>query len=306
MLANYLTVALRTLIKHKLYSAITVAGLALGLAAAILIGLFVHNELTYDRDFTDADRISQVFVTATLPGRAPEEGVSLPMPVGPALKQTFPQVAEMTRVASQTSTLKRDEALFTETVAVVDTSYFSVFDWPFVAGDRATALDAPDAVVLTRKTAAKYFGDAEAVGRTLLVDGHPLRVAGVMRDLPSNTQFAFALVVPMASQANQIPDFLRDHWGGLMAMTYLKMAPGTDAKAAADAIQAGLPAFGAAIPPLKTSSGEVHFGDMFRFFLVPLNQAHLHPGRNAMVEGISPMGIAIFSTVAVLVLAIAC
>ncbi|EGX99812.1 ABC transporter, permease protein [Nitrospirillum viridazoti Y2] len=302
MFANYLTVALRTLIKHKLYSAITVAGLALGLTAAILIGLFVHNELTYDRDVTDADRIQQVLVTATLPGRAPEDGASLPMPLGPALKQAFPQVAEMARIAPQTSSLKRDETLFSEQAAVADASFFRLFDWPFLVGDRATALDDPNSVVLTAKTAAKYFGDANPLGRTLSVDGHLLRVTGVMRDLPANTQFAFALLVPMDSQANQIPDYLRQHWGGLMTMTFLKLKPG----ASPDLIQAGLPAFGAAIPPIRTNTGEVHLGDMFKFFLVPLTEAHLHPVRNAMVEGTSPIEIGIFTAVAVLVLAIAC
>ncbi|MEA1674485.1 ABC transporter permease [Nitrospirillum sp. BR 11163] len=307
MLANYLTVALRTLIKHKLYSAITVAGLALGLTSAILIGLFVHNELTYDRDVTDADHIQQVLVTATLPGRAPEDGAALPMPVGPALKQAFPrQVAEMARILPQTSSLKRDETLFSEQVAVADASFFRLFDWPFLAGDRATALDDPNSVVLTRKTAAKYFGDADALGRTLLVDGHPLRVTGVMRDLPANTQFAFALLLPMDSQANQTPDYLRDHWGGLMTLTFVKLKPEIDPQAGADAIRAGLPAFGAAIPPIRTSTGEVHLGEVFKFFLVPLTQAHLHPVRNAMVEGTSPLEVGIFTAVAVLVLAIAC
>ncbi|MEA1652959.1 ABC transporter permease [Nitrospirillum sp. BR 11164] len=302
MFANYLTVALRTLIKHKLYSAITVAGLALGLAAAILIGLFVHNELTYDRDVTDADRIQQVLVTATLPGRAPEDGASLPMPVGPALKQDFPQVVEVARVAAQTSTLKRDETLFSEQVAVADASFFRLFDWPFLAGDRASALDDPNSLVLTRKTATKYFGDADPLGRTLLVDGHLLRVTGVVRDLPPNTQFTFALLLPMDSPANQIPDYLREQWGGLIAMTFLKLKPGADP----DAIQAGLPAFATAIPPIRTNAGEVHLGDMFKFFLVPLTRAHLHPVRNAMVEGTSPLEIGIFTAVAVLVLAIAC
>ncbi|TWB12911.1 putative ABC transport system permease protein [Nitrospirillum amazonense] len=302
MFANYLTVALRMLVKHKLYSAITVAGLALGLAAAILIGLFVHNELTYDRDVTDVDRIQQVLVTATLPGRAPEDGASLPMPVGPALKQAFPQVADVARVAAQTSSLKRDETLFSEPAAVADASFFRLFDWPFLAGARATALDDPNSVVLTRKTAAKYFGDADPLGRTLLVDGHLLRVTGVVRDLPPNTQFAFALLLPMDSPANQLPDYLREHWGGLIAMTFLKLKPGADA----DAIQAGLPAFGAAIPPIRSNTGEVHLGDVFKFFLVPLTEAHLHPVRNAMVEGTSPLEIGIFTAVAVLVLAIAC
>ncbi|MDZ5649357.1 ABC transporter permease [Nitrospirillum sp. BR 11828] len=302
MFANYLTVALRMLVKHRLYSAITVAGLALGLTAAILIGLFVHNELTYDRDVTDADRIQQVLVTATLPGRAPEDGASLPMPVGPALKQAFPQVADVARVAAQTSTLKRDETLFSEPAAVADASFFRLFDWPFLAGDRASALDDPNSVVLTRKTAAKYFGDADPLGRTLSVDGHLLRVTGVVRDLPANTQFTFALLIPMDSQANQIPDYLRQHWGGLMAMTFLKLKPG----AGADAVQAGLPAFGAAIPPIRSNTGEFRVGDVFKFFLVPLSDAHLHPVRGTMVDGISPVEIAIFTAVAVLVLVIAC
>ncbi|MBB6254797.1 ABC transporter permease [Nitrospirillum iridis] len=302
MFANYLTVALRTLIKHKLYSAITVVGLALGLAAAILIGLFVRNELTYDHNFTDADRIAQIFVTASLPGRAPEDSVSLPMPAGPALKQAFPEVEEMARLASQTSTIKRDDALFTETVAVADPTLFRLFDWTFLRGDRATALDDPASVVLTRKVATKYFGDADPIGKTLLVDGRSLNVTGVMPDLPANTQFAFALLVPMDSPANQLPSWLREHWGGLVTLTFVKLARG----ASPSVVDAGMPAFGAAIPPLKTSTGEIRFGDILRFFPVPLTQSHLHPARNGQVVGISPLEITIFSAVAVLVLAIAC
>ncbi|WP_049974530.1 ABC transporter permease [Azospirillum sp. B4] len=303
VMGNSVKMALRMMAGHKLYSAITVVGLALGLAVAILIGLFVRNELTYDRDFTDADRIYQVDMTATLPGRAPMDTVRLPAPTGPALRQAFGEVEEVTRMSEQQSAVKRGDAVFSEDLTVADPTVFRMFDWAFRSGDRATALDDPASIVLTEKTARKYFGDADPIGQTLLVDGaHEVRVTGVMRDLPSNTQFAFGALIPLTGVASQYPPEMLGMWGGMSMLTFVKLAPGADPAR----LTAGLPAFTAAIPPRTSSTGVIHFDTIFHFFLVPLAQAHLTPALHAQVATITPAEIATFSAVAVLVLAIAC
>ena len=232
MLRHYIALALRNVARAKLYAAISVVGLAIGFGAAALIGLYVHDELTYDRWLPNHERIFQV--SAALSTGVPS-GVG-PSDLGKWVEEEYPQLEYVTR-------LFRDQGYFVptdrtdfksnEVIHWADASVFGVFQFPVVAGSLDGALDKPDSLVLSRRTAAKYFGKAEsAVGKTLLLNGQqPMVVTAVIAPLPSNTHLG-TIDVLAAAHAPYSPTALQDRtpitiFGGKLwnSATYFLLKP---------------------------------------------------------------------------------
>jgi putative ABC transport system permease protein len=188
MLGHYVALALRSTARTKLYTAISVVGLAIGFAAATLLGLYVHDELSYDRWLPNHERIYQVSAglsTGLLSNAAPSD-------LGVWLASDYPQLEAVTRMFVDRGFLQggqRADFKSNETFTWADPNVFEVFQFSVVAGSLDGALDRPDSLVLVRRTAEKYFGRAEsAIGRTLLYNGtEPMVVTAVIADLPSNT-----------------------------------------------------------------------------------------------------------------------
>ena len=185
MVKNYLDVALRSCLGNKLFSFINLFGLAVGLASAILIGLYVADELSYDRFHPDAERVYRVgrdiyprtdfggLYMATVPPIAAEQ-----------LQADFPEIELAARAMPIPGLLSRGDAEFYEnSILYADPELLDIIGFEWLAGDPATALDAPTAIVLTETLARKYFGDEEAFGRTLtLENSEDLTVTGIIRD----------------------------------------------------------------------------------------------------------------------------
>lgn len=303
MFRNYVTVALRNLVKHRLYSAINIVGLAVGLAACVLILVFVRNELSYDRFFTGHERLYQVAITANTPGRQPEKTSMTMLPFARAMKESFPEVEETTRIVRQRSVLRRDETQFFELVILADASMFRMFDFPFVAGDRETYLDQPTGIVLSERMARKYFGERSALGQTITIDNqYELVVTGVFKDLPSNTQFDFDIVMPINSVAARNLRALEENWGAICCKTYVRLAEGADIE---DVRERLLPWMKRTAPTLNGPNGSVNLGDAFIPSLRPVADVHMEPLLGDMRPGTSKAEIYTFSAVALLVVAIA-
>lgn len=303
MFRSYLTVALRNLVKHKLYSAINIIGLAVGLAACILILLFVRHELTYDRFFSKADRIAQVTIYATLPGRSTDHAATAMLPFAAAFKQDHPEVEAIARLIRQRSIVQQGDAQFFEDMLLADADFLRIFDFPFVAGTRETALDDPSGVVLTETLARKYFQSTDVLGRTLTVDNSKsVHVSGVMKDLPGNTQFELGILLPVNSVAGRNLQAQERNWGAICCWTYAQLKPGTDLAA----LNAGLDAWmKKTAPTFNSPTGPIVLGDIFRPELRPLTGVHTQPLLSDMRPGTSLAEIYTFSAVALLVLAIA-
>ncbi len=195
MLRHYVATALRNVARTKLYAAISVTGLAIGFAAATLIGLYVHDELSYDRWLPNHERIYQVSAGG---GNAQLTGVA-PSDLGNWLVSDYPQLEAVTRLFADPAFLvdaENADHRFNELITWADRSTFDVFQFPVLAGALQGALDRPDSLVLTRTVAEKYFGAAAAaVGKTLLYRGEqPMVVTAVLEDLPSNTSLAFGVL----------------------------------------------------------------------------------------------------------------
>src|SRR6185437_7292663 len=230
MLRHYLRTAWRGFVRHKLYSATNIAGLSIGLAAAILIVLYVRDQLSYDSWVSDTKNLYRLEVTFHTPGRAPSPLAMAPFPVLTAIPGQIPQVKAVTHVMPEQMTVIIGDRQFRETVTFVDPNFFRLIKLPLVEGDPAHVLAQPESVVLSQSAARKFFGTANPIGKILSLsqDGngacgttdsaclstvYPLIVTGVLRDLPHNTQLVANLVVPNTSRADGMtPSYKAHDW----------------------------------------------------------------------------------------------
>ncbi|MFC5410975.1 ABC transporter permease [Larkinella bovis] len=187
MLRNYFKIALRGLWRNKLYTGLNTGGLAIGLAACLLMVLYVGHEFSYDRFHPKADRI--VRVTTVL--KTPESSLAIassPVPLSDALKRDYPEVETAVRLLPSTAVVRlRDQLRKESDVYYADQAVFSVFSWPLLAGNPVSALANPNSMVISERLARTYFGTTDVLGQTLEVNRQRCRITGVMADLPSNT-----------------------------------------------------------------------------------------------------------------------
>ena len=205
MLREYARMAVRQLRKEKVYSFITISGLALGLACVLCILLFVNDELSYDQFHTKKDRIFRVIQG----GDSEEQSSSLPFPTGTTLQNDFPDmVEEQVRLfnfqASTLSVVYENNGITTPFnephFFFGDSTYFKVFDHNFIKGNPDKALAGPGFVVITKSTAERYFGTTDALGKVILFEGkYALMVNGVVEDVPLNSHFKFDFIASMTS-----------------------------------------------------------------------------------------------------------
>ncbi len=226
MFSNYLKIAWRNITGNPLFSAINIIGLAIGLACCIIITVFVQYELSYDKQWRDADRIYRVtrdFYSNDL------QLAAVAPPIAPLLKQDFPEIEIITRImVPGRITLSRGEQTYLEELfAITDPNVFEQFDFKFVSGDPATALANPTNLVMTRRTAERYFGNEDPIGQTLRLMGQmDITVTAVIEDLPDNTHMA----IDMMSSIDAIPLMMGpdelESWGSNNYYTYLRLPAG--------------------------------------------------------------------------------
>jgi putative ABC transport system permease protein len=196
-LANYFKVTCRTLARSKVFSFINITGLAIGMASAILILLWIQNELSYDQFHAKKDRIYQLYSRAVFDGQLASWG-STPMVMAPVLKMNYPEVEEATRVNWVAAfILKRGDKQLQTQGFLTDPGFLTMFDFPLVKGNAKTALATTHSIVVTEKLANKLFGHEDAMGKVIRIDSNALfTVTGIMKDLPNNTSFEFEYLVP--------------------------------------------------------------------------------------------------------------
>ena len=170
MFHNYWITTFRSIVRHKLFSFINIAGLAVGLTAALLIGLFVQQELSFDTWLPGSERIYRIALLIHLPGQPARDAGAASAPLGPTALEEVPDIQEQTRIHSQSVAISVSNKNYSEWINTVDSNFFTMIRLPFVAGNPATALARPDEVVLTQSAAVRYFGTDQAMGRTLLFD----------------------------------------------------------------------------------------------------------------------------------------
>ncbi|MEP7141909.1 MAG: ABC transporter permease [Ferruginibacter sp.] len=269
MLKNYFKIAFRNLWKNKVFSAINIVGLAIGLAASIMIMLFVFYERSFDRLHTkNLYRLNEV---QKFEGMVASQKVALSMfPMGPTLKNEFPEIKNFTRVnwheKYQMTYLEKRITL--PEMYFVDSTFLQMFDFELLKGNRATALQKPNSVILTRESAEKLFGNVDPIGKTVTHyagDTLSFVVTGIMQNVPQNSQLQFDGLFSFNTIYK--PDWMNG-WGGNWLDTYLELAPGTSMAT----LEKKFPAY------LKKYMAQNDNWKNYELFLLPLKEVHANAG----------------------------
>ncbi|KPL25915.1 MAG: hypothetical protein AMS23_04040 [Bacteroides sp. SM1_62] len=276
MLKNFITIALRNLLRQKGFTIINILGLTIGLTVSALIILYIVHELGYDRFHENAGRIYRVAINGEISGQAINVAVSSP-PFGPALVADYPEVVDYTRIDPPHNSLFAfgDEKYYEDDILFADSSFFKIFTVPLLYGDPATALEVPRSLVLTESLARKYFGDEYPVGKVLRYnDQTDLTVTGVCEDYPDNSHFTFQALVSYSTLLEMRGQWWMNTWGNFAMYNYIML----DRRANLDSLMAKMPDF-----LVKYMSDEIQEADMrFELYLQPVTSIHLHS--NLMAE----------------------
>jgi putative ABC transport system permease protein len=297
MLSNYLKIAIRNLKRHKGYSAINIAGLAVGMASALLITLWVQHELSYDKFHVNANELCRII---TKDEKEPENSgnynCALMLPT--TLKDNYPEIADFSRLIKLSSIrscqvsyvpVQNPDArkIFKEEwFFLADPSFFRMFTFPFSKGNPQTALSSVDNIVITEKTAEKYFGDEDPMGKVVNLNGESdLTVAGVIGNIPDNSSLKFDFIAPI-----QIMRGYLKTWA-VVGPAFIQLEKGASFQEVEKKIYGAIEKYGP-----ERLSGQ-------RVTLQPMRDIHLNAGLGSSGN---KNYVYIFSIVAVFILAIAC
>ena len=297
MIRNYLTIALRTLQRNGAYSFINIAGLAVGIAASILILLWVQDELTFNHYFSNYRDIYQIKQNATTDNGVVTKPYT-PMPLREVLAQDT-RIKHAVLTVGQSALLTVGEKKLNKRGLDAGESFLEMFHFQLLQGDAATALREPHSIVLTQSTATALFGDEDALGKIVLVkiaNNEPMKVTAILADPPENISFSFDYLLPFAyfeATADWIK-YARDNWNNNAFETYVELQPGAD--------RAGVDRFlHDVVGKHNTESREVSL------FLHPMSHWRLYNNfENGKENGGLIDYVLLFSGIAAFILVIAC
>lgn len=265
MFRNYFKIAWRNLWKNRVYSAINISGLAIGMAACMVILLFVFYERSFDA--FQPKNIYRLNEVQKFPGMVASQKVALSMfPMGPTLRQEFPEIRNFCRIRwqNQYELIYGEKRLFLRQTFRVDTSFLHMFNFPLLKGDPATALLEPNSAVLTETTAHNLFGNEDPIGKTIrheYGDTTIYTVKGIAADPPRNSHLQFDALF---SFNTFFTNDLMDNWGGNWLHTFLELAPHTDVAA----LEAKFPGY------LKRHMSAGEGWKYYQLFLLPIREVH--------------------------------
>ena len=292
MIKNFFRIAFRNISKNKGVTFINITGLAVGLAATLLILLWVQNELSYERYNLNGESIYRVEQDQNYSGELYHVTVT-PHPSGPVWMEKIPEIAEQTRINRLPRILFRqgENVFFESSVIAADSGLFKMFTLPFVSGDYATALNSPYSIVLTEKLAKKYFGTTNPLGKTLTLENrYQFMVSGVMKDLPNNAVYSYEAVIPY-SFLKEIGAY-SNSWGNNSILTFVQIERGADIEAVNG--------------KLTDIVRENNSRSTNKFMLFPLFDIHLR-SQFGFTENRGPViAVTIFTLIAIFILLIAC
>ena len=297
MFKNYFKTAFRNLRKHKLYSAINVFGLTVGLAACLLIGVYINQELSYDKFNVNADRIVRATMEYRQAGTVSLTANTGTKP-GPQFKRTFPSIEEYARTFISHRVIKSGDKTFDESgVLYADQPFFKIFSFNIIEGNAATALDAPDKMVITKSMAKKYFGDQDPINKTLSSGGKDFRISAVCEDAPQNSQIKFDFVTQFANLGNNVKDEI---WWTANWITYFLVKDKKDIPQLQQQISSYMKT------PEVRAEARLGGSDYLTYHLEPLTKVHLYSKLPGFEPNSSITYIYMLALIALLILIIAC
>ncbi|MCD6564919.1 MAG: ABC transporter permease [Bacteroidales bacterium] len=309
MFFNYLTTAIRNISKHKGYSLINITGLAVGIASAVLILLYVQDELSYDRFHEKSEQIYRVGLHGTIAGNEMKVGITS-APMAQTLVNEYPEVLNATRLftfAGSPVVKYNEKSFVVEKYYFADSTFFDVFTVEFINGDPKTALNRSNTMILTRKTAEKIFGTEDPVGKTLLVgnDKEEFEVTGVVKEFPGNSHFNFDILTSIVS----MPGANSPVWVSNNFVTYIVLQKGFDYHD----LEAKFPELvktyvGPQLAQFANTTLEEFFeaGNQWGYFLQKLTDLHFSDLEFEIEPGGDMKHVYIFSVIAFFLIVIAC
>ncbi len=280
MFKNYLKTAYRSLLKNKIYTLISILGLSVGIVCCLFIAMYVRFESSYDNFFENSDRIYRIALERVYPERV-RNFASSPVTIAPTLIDNYPEVEAATRMHRlffnpEVPVQVGDQSFIETKYFFADSLFFEVFSFQFLEGTPETALDAANKVVLTDKTAARYFGDEPAFGKTFKNGENNYVVSGVIKDLPENSHMDFDLIgsihdLPFIQNAINT-----DSWINPWIYTYVKLKEGVDPKVMDSKFPNMVSQYGSANISSRLGKDYASLGHSFNYFLQPLTSIHLH------------------------------
>jgi putative ABC transport system permease protein len=297
MLKNLLKIAMRNILKDKTYSAINVLGLTIGITCSLFLLMYIMDELSYDRYHKNANNIYRIVSDIREPDNAFVWSVAQ-VPLGEELRDNYPEVKNSVRFFGTGTTLyKNGDKQFNESeFYLADSTVFEMFSYGWINGDINTALDNPFSLVLTEKTAIKYFGSASAaLGESLQnKQGEEFKITGVMQDVPMNSHFRFDALI----SRNTRPGY-QGSWGNFGVFTYIQLPDGYDLTK----MQASLDT----VIKQKVNPIFDQFNIKIKYIMQPIVDIHLHSKIADEAEAGGDISyIYIFGAVAAFMLVIAC
>jgi putative ABC transport system permease protein len=296
MLFNYIKIAFRNLLRHKAFSFINIAGLAIGMTCSIFILLWVRDELSYDQFHEHADQIYRLTADA-----GEFKAAVSPAGMAAGLKSEMPVIKNITRISKPQSVLFEvgNQKFQEKRMIYADSNFLDIFSFPLIHGDPKTALQNPDAILITEAIARKYFGNENPMGKIIRKDNQDnYKVAGVLANIPSNSHLLFDFIIPMSAIETTDGDLIRKTWENFNYYTYLLLDKNMDAS------PAGISKVVNEIDGIfKKHVTEIKID----FHLQPIRSIHLQPGLQVDLPGHGNMQyVNIFFIVALFILAVAC
>ena len=310
MFRNYFKTAIRNLRRNTGYSFILIAGLSLGLACVMMILLYIRDETSFDRWHAHADRLFRVARKHVTPDGVPDNSGYTGIFQGPRFAEHVPGIVAYTRFSTGYVNMRLGSGIQSQEVKYVDPAFLMMFSFPLLSGDAATALNAPNSVVITEELAKRHFGSADAVGKTLYVldDSvfQPRVITAVARKCPENSSIRFEMLLPMRIKAEEMAN--NENWFNFSLSTFLLLSPQANAGAVERQMESVYEKDAApTIRMIKEKFGVNSFE--ISYFLQPLGDMHLGKlvhDNGGLAAASGPVYSLVLSAISIFILLIAC
>ena len=291
MFKNHLKIAVRSLSRNKVFSLINIIGLAVGMTCALLIGLWVHNELNIDRIYPKTDRIYLLYNRDKISGTI-WVWDQTPKSIATVLKKDFPAVEDAARLVHSHSLTSVGEININSNGAIVDSGFLNIFDFPLVEGESAHILSGMYNIVVTQRMAKRLFGNTDPMGRTIRIDNiADFTVTGVLKDLPATTSFDFDFLLPWQYLAH-LGGNDEENWGNNSIWTYVLLKPGVTQRS-----------FDSEVGNITRD----HSKETAQVFTQPMNRLHLYSKhQDGKLVGDRIVTVRLFIAIVAFILLIAC
>lgn len=311
MLKNYFKIALRNLQRNKIYSFINIAGLSLGLASAMLIILYVKDEVSYDRFHHNVNHIFRIVSTNYFQGQEHKEGVTGYLQ-GPRFTQNVPGIETFVRLQQGTEDIKTGTEVKSQDLLYTDSSFFNVFTFPLIHGNPRTCLKEPHSVVISEKEAKKRFGTTDALGKIILIKTDstfiPYSVSAVAKNTPQNSSIQFDMLLPLKESEADAGN--NENWYNFFLNTFVVLSPKVTIASVEKSMQQYYEKDASQVfNEMKKKFGLDEKMKMGTYYLQSFEDIHMStdlPAQNGLQNGSNPVYSYILSGIALFVLLIAC